>query len=400
MRTASLARLVSAAIAGGAAASPALADWSIRPEAAVEMRVFPSDPADPAQFETLQGGLVLTGDARWRSEDRDTQIRIEPFLRLDTQDEDRTYFDIREANLNHRFGDFDLTLGAAQVFWGVAESHNPVDVINQIDTLEDVDGDEKLGQPMVRLSWRGDYGLFEAYYLPFFRERRFPGPEGRLRTRPVVDEDAAVFTRDGDEFAGDFALRFANRFGDVDLGLHAFYGTGRDPDLVFDPTTAALRPVYRRLMQFGADAQYTSGPWLLKAEAVAGEFGDETFFAGVAGFEYTFFDLAETGIDLGVIAEYLYDDRGDLNQPRAIFDNDVFAGARLTLNDIADTELLAGAIIDHDTGAVQGSVEYQRRIGERTLLEAEIRIFEGSKDPFVSSFSKDDFATIRLTYFF
>ncbi|MEO0359459.1 MAG: hypothetical protein AAF322_00010 [Pseudomonadota bacterium] len=389
-----------AAAAGGAPAGPAAADLTVRPEALVELRLFLSGPADPRQFEALQGAVALTGEARWRSEDRAAQIRVEPYLRLDQQDDERTYFDLREASFDYRFGDFDLTLGASQVFWGVAEAHNPVDIINQIDALEDVDGDEKLGQPMARLSWRGGFGLFEAYYMPFFRERGFPGVDGRLRTVPAVDGDAAVFTRDGDEFAGDFAVRYANRFGDVDLGVHAFYGTGRDPDLVFDAGSGLLVPVYRRLAQTGVDAQFTDGPWLLKAEGVLGEFADDVFFAGVAGFEYTFFDVAETGADLGLIAEYLYDERGDLNQPRAIFDNDVFAGARITLNDVADTELLAGAIVDHDTGAVQASVEFQRRIGERSLLEAEFRQFSGSKDPFVGSLTRDDYFTLRLIYFF
>ncbi|MEL6677199.1 MAG: hypothetical protein AAFQ51_00760 [Pseudomonadota bacterium] len=385
-----------------ALAAPAMGQSiDIRPEVGAELRVFPQEPRDPDQIETAQGSLILTGSARWRSDDRSTQVEVEPYLRLDSGDEERTYGDLREASLSWRGDRTDVTFGVSQVFWGVAESHNPVDVINQIDTLEDVDGDEKLGQPMIRLSYQSDVGTVEAYYLPYFRTRGFPGEDGRFRTDPRVEDDKPRFEREDEEIAGDAALRYTNRFGDFDLGAHVFYGTSRDPALVFDRDAGVLRPVYPELAQGGLDVQFTRGPWLLKAEGVAGEVSGEAFYAGVAGFEYTVFDIGGNGLDLGLIGEYLGDSRDGKNgAPRAIFDNDVFVGARVTLNDISDTEFLAGAIVDHETGAVQASAEVQRRLGDFTLLELEGRIFDGSGDPLVEPIDRDDSLTVRLTRFF
>lgn len=370
---------------------------SITPEVALESRLFFEDPQFAEQFDHFQGGLILGGDLRWTSGNRNTRVLFEPYIRLDSADDERTYADIRELSVTRRRGDWDVLVGISQVFWGVAESRNVVDIINQFDTIEDFDQGEKLGQPMVRVSRRTDIGTFEAYYLPFFREQFFPGKDGRLRFDPVVDTGRATFERSGEEWAGDFALRYANVFGSFDLGLHAFHGTSRPPLLSPNEDVSVLNPFYQELNQAGIDLQYTKGPWLLKFEGAGIDVGGDTFFSGVGGFEYTFFDVRASGIDLGVIGEYLYDGRDLVLAPVNIFENDIFAGTRITFNDVQDTEILAGAIVDTDTGAIIGSVEFQRRIGSRMLLEVEGRYFNGGDDPFVDAFADDSHVTFRLT---
>lgn len=383
-------------------AVPALAQGiDFRPEVGIEVRLFPDDPHFGDQFDTAQGALILTGEGRWRSEDRDTRILFEPLLRIDSQDEERTYLDIREASLSHEINrDWDVLVGISQVFWGVAESRNVVDVINQFDTLEDVDEGEKLGQPMIRVSRRGDFGTLEAYYLPFFRERLFPGADGRLRTQPIISNDVTRYERGGEEWAGDFALRYTNRFGGFDLGLHGFHGTSRNPRLDFNPATAELEPFYPELTQGGLDLQWTSDAWLLKGEAIVGDMLGERFVSAVGGFEYTFFDVSGSVWDVGVIGEYLYDDRNQALLPNTLFENDVFLGTRITLNDVQDTEILAGAIIDDQTGGVFATAEFQRRIGDTMLLEVEARAFAAEDDPFIAALEADDHVLIRLTRFF
>ncbi|MEO1686532.1 MAG: hypothetical protein AAFU61_01360, partial [Pseudomonadota bacterium] len=117
-------------------------------------------------------------------------------------------------------------------------------------------------------------------------------------------------------------------------------------------------------------------------------------------FEYTFFDMAATGLDLGVIGEHLHDTRGRGRSAEPLFGSDVFAGARLTWNDVQDTELLGGAILDYESGAIQASIEFQRRIGDRTVLEVEGRAFDGSGDALVEPLSADPVIVMRVTRFF
>lgn len=375
--------------------------FDFRPELGIESRFFLNGPAFPEQDDSIQASMILSGEGRWRSSDRDTRILFEPFVRIDSVDDERSYVDIREASISHEINrDWDVLVGVSQVFWGVAESRNVVDVINQFDTVEDIDEGEKLGQPMIRLTRRSDIGTVELYYLPFFRERRFPGDEGRLRTEPIVSNSIARYERSGEEWAGDVALRYTHRWGGFDFGAHGFYGTSRNPRLDFNPSTEQLEPFYPELTQGGIDLQWTSGAWLLKAEVVAANMLGETFISTVSGFEYTFFDVSGSGWDVGMIGEYLYDDRDQQRLPATLFENDVFLGTRITLNDIQDTELLAGAIMDEKTDGIFASAEFQRRIGNHLLLQVEARLFVADDDPLIEPISSDDFVTLRLTRYF
>ncbi|MEM1191605.1 MAG: hypothetical protein AAGI72_23940 [Pseudomonadota bacterium] len=366
----------------------------------MESRGFFDDPQFEDQFAGAQSAVILTGNLQWTSGDRSVRAAFEPFLRLDSRDSKRSYADLREASVTRRSGEWDILAGVTRVFWGVAESRNVVDVINQFDSVEDFDQGEKLGQPTLRLGRRLPFGRVEAYYLPYFREQRLPGPTGRLRFNPPVDMESARYERSGGEWAGDVALRYSHSLGSFDLGVHAFYGTSRNPVLALDSNGDALIPEYQELSQAGADMQYTRGAWLLKFEGVALALGGESFLSSVAGLEYTFFNVRSSGADIGVIAEYLYDGREGFDLPPQVFDNDLFAGMRVTANDSQDTELLAGVIRDRKTRAVIASLEFQRRLGATTLLEIEGRYFDGADDPLVRAFDRDSHITLRLTRYF
>ncbi|MEL6584910.1 MAG: hypothetical protein AAFQ36_13860 [Pseudomonadota bacterium] len=380
------------------AAGPATANgWRVQPEATVEGRVFLSDPAFGGQESGPQGTLILSGTADWRSDDRNWIGKLEPYARIDSLDKERNLFDLREASLTYRGRQTQLSGGIGQFFWGVAESRNVVDVLNQIDATEDVDGAQKLGQPFLRVSQRTDIGTFDAYYLPVFRERDFPGQVDRLRTNPLVNDDAR-YGRDGEQTAGDFALRYTEQFDAFDLGLSAFHGTSRDPVLRF--SGGALTPFYPELNQVGVDAVRVDGAWLFKGELAAGVVGGEGFTAAVAGAEYTLYGVTDGGADLGLIAEWLYDDRDGANQPLTPLDNDLFVGTRFVLNDFSDTELLFGGFYDPDTQGMQASAEFSRRVGDQTLLELEGRLFDAGDDTLIQTLEDDDLMTLRLTRFF
>ena len=69
------------------------------------------------------------------------------------------------------------------MFWGVTELRHLVDIINQTDLVENLDGEQKLGQPMVQLTLLKDWGTLDFFAMPYFRERTFTGPDGRPRPR-------------------------------------------------------------------------------------------------------------------------------------------------------------------------------------------------------------------------
>ena len=367
----------------------------------LEDRAFVQDPRFEDQFDGHQLSLIVNPEFMYDAEGGHHQFSFVPFLRLDARDEERKHFDVREAYWRYVGDDWEILAGLDTVFWGVTESRHLVNVINQIDQVEDIDQEDFLGQPMVDLTVQLDWGRLDLFALPGFRERTFPGNDGRLRTALPVDEDAAEFESDLEVLHVDAAIRYSHFIGDWDIGAHYFYGTGREPRLVPNAAGTRLEPRYDLINQVGVDIQYTTDAWLWKFEGIVREGQGDTFAAAVGGFEYTFFDILETDADFGVLGEYLYDGRDRDDAPVTSLDNDIFVGARLALNDVQNLSALVGTVIDIDNQSTSLFLEVERRIGDNWKVELESRWFLGvdKKDP-MESLQDDDFITLRLSRYF
>jgi len=342
---------------------------------AAEGRFFTQSALRPEQ-RAYDFSLVLQPELSyaWAS-DRD-RITFVPFARLDQQDSHRTHGDIRELYWLHVGERWKLRLGLAKVFWGVTESQHLVDIINQTDLVENIDGEDKQGQPMINLTLLRSWGTLDFFVLPGFRERTFPGPHGRLRPIPRVDPEQVCFTSRLGRAHVDAAIRWAHRFGDWDIGLVHFYGTSREPLLLPGMTSTGqpvLVPRYDIINQTSMDLQWTTGSWLWKLETITRSGQGDRFAALTAGFEYTFGNVLDSGANLGVLAEYLFDSRGQAVPP--FFADHIFIGLRLALNDVQSTEALVGSIVDRVSGATVFSLEASRRVGERWKLSLEVRVF-------------------------
>ncbi len=325
-----------------------------------------------------------------------------PFARIDSADDERSHVDIRELNIVWPGDSWELRLGIGKVFWGVTEFLHLVDIINQTDLVENIDGEDKLGQPMVKLSITRDWGVVDLFVLPYFRERTFPGEKGRLRTALVVDTDKARYESSAEEHHIDLALRYSHTLGDWDFGIYHFRGTGREPTLlagVNNRLEPVLIPFYEQIDQTGLDVQWVAGSWLFKLEAIYRDGQGDGFFAGTGGFEYTITRILGTPMDLGVIGEYAYDDRGD--ESTAFLENDAMAGLRLAVNDAAGTEFLFGMAQDVGDSARGFSLEASRRFGNNWKLSLESRTFcdQPHDDPF-SGLRDDDFLQMVIAYYF
>jgi len=369
--------------------------------AALQTRAFWQDPAWAGQDDrALQGAVELTTEIRWSDDTGSRRASLIPFLRWDGTDDDRSLADLREAYWAIAGDDYELLVGANTVFWGVTESVHLVDIVNQTDFAGDIDGEDKLGQPMVSLTLQRDWGELVAFVLPYFRERNFAGSDGRLRTPMPVDAGRALYESSRAEHHLDLALRYSHYVGDIDIGLSAFSGTSREPRFVPDGDGRSLLPVYDRIDQFGVDLQYTNEAWLWKLEAIARNAATQSFAAAVGGFEYTYYQVRESAIDVGLLLEYQYDGRNE-SEPVTIADNDVFVGTRIALNDIQDTAVLAGASYDIRTGETFVNVEAERRFGEDWFAELRIRVFTGAGpgDP-TFWLQSDDYAELNIARHF
>ncbi len=325
-----------------------------------------------------------------------------PYLRLDSADRERSHFDIRELFYLMVYENYEVGIGVRKVFWGVTESQHLVDIVNQTDLVDAFDEEEKLGQPMINVSVPGEWGILDLFILPYFRERTFQGKEGRLRLPLVVDTDQAVYESSAGEYHTDLALRWSHYIGDWELAVSHFRGTGREPTLLAGTNPEGepvLVPFYEQINQTGVEAQKIWGEWLWKLEAIVRSGQGDTYGAWTGGFEYTFIGIGGTMMDLGVLGEWSHDTRGD--EATTPFENDLMFGLRLTANDIASTEALAGIVQDMDTTARSIYIESSRRFGDHLKVIVEARTFlDLPRDDRFYAISNDDFIQLDLAYYF
>jgi len=367
---------------------------------AAELRWFPQSPKFARQFSGAEASVVVNPEFRYKVEGDGVQISVIPFLRLSGRDAERTHADIREAYVAQRLGDWDYLVGINKVFWGVAESRHLVNIINQTDSIEDTDDEDKLGQPMINVGVQKDWGRVDVFVLPGFRERPFSGSTGRLRTDATVDDGQAVIESGAGNAHVDFAGRYSHVIGDWDVGVSLFHGLSREARLPMG-IGGRRAPHYDLITQGGVDLQYTVEAWLWKFEGIVREGHGNPFAAGVGGFEYTFFQVAGGAADVGLLAEGHWDGRDPATAPATSFDNDLFVGARLALNDIDDSQALAGGVIDAEDGTISLFVEAERRIGNAWKIAAEARLLANvERGNAVAPFERDSFVNLRLSRYF
>ena len=395
------------------AAGAAAQTLDLSGDLSLQARWYPESPALPGQ-RSGTGGLVVE-PTLYGETARGTSFTVTPFYRYDSADSERTHADLREAYLL-AYGDrgeisWELRLGFDRVFWGVAELHNLVDIVNQSDLVEHPRDRPKLGQPMAHLTISGDWGIAETFVLPYHRKRAFPGRSGRNRSGRPIDEDA-LYESGAEERHVDVAVRYGNAVGLLDFGLSAFAGTSREPVFLAGrrsgppPATGTpLVPYYEQIRQFGVDAQLTTEPWLYKVEAIhrggarnlPGR--EEDYGAFSLGVERTFHGVFGSRADLTSLAEWHYDDRA--SRATTVWANDLFVSGLLAFNDVRGTELVAGLLGDlrHDHRTL--NLELKRRLSNNWTVRLE-GIANLSADPRDLTYDgrRDSFLGVDFTFSF
>ena len=411
--------LAASVLAVEARAEIEFAAWELSGRVSLESRYFPRTGIDPSHQSSNTNGFVLepklyVEDVEGRS------VTVLPFFRYDSADPVRTHWDLREAYVL-LFGElgeneWEVRLGADRVFWGVTESQHLVDIVNQIDFLEHPNGEVKLGQPMVHVTWTADWGVLEFFGLPYHRPRIFPGQGGRLRFAGLLDDERVEYESAAGEWHQDFAARYSHSFGPLDIGVSMFNGTSREASLICLPPACQPTgisdasnvwiPYYAQIRQFGLDAQLTLDAWLFKLEAMhrsgdrnalgreqeyglaygaveagTGGFDDlvgtlrkEEYVAAVVGGEYTFYSVFGSTADIGLLAEWNYDERGRQALPRRqplTLDNDFFFGALLAFNDVESTEIKVAFLTDASRATRTLAAEFDRRLSDQWSLHVE-----------------------------
>lgn len=389
------------------AAVPVCAEIDLRGSLGLETRYY-------LDAEELQSSIFM--EPEWYWENGASAVTLKPFARVDSLDSERTHADLREAFYQYVGRGWELRAGVNKIFWGVTESQHLIDVINQTDYLEGFDGEDKLGQPMLQLTGINAWGIVDAFIMPYFREREFPGKYGHFNySHSLATASGPVFLNavfadaqyesSREEQHWDTAVRYSHNLGSFDIGLSYFSGTRRDPSLqvtALNPLekTIAFQPYYGLMEQWGLDVQATLGSWLWKLEALSRNQEAEDYTAAVAGFEYTFYGVSDRGSDLGLLLEFNWDERG--KTATTPLQNDLFVGGRYTWNDEQSSEFLLGLVQDLDNShSYMAKLEASRRLGDsyRISLDAWAFNSDNSSD-LLYVIRTEDFIQLTLEKFF
>ncbi len=375
-------------------------EFEVRGNIEVQGRFFTEEALFPSQHDQ-QISLAAAPEFFWSWNDNKDSLEFVPSARVDQHDSERTHVDIRELSWVHVGDDWETRVGIRRDFWGVTEFQHLVDIINQSDSVEDIDNEDKLGQPMINLSVVKDWGIVDFYILPYFRERTFAGPEGRPGI-PFIDVDNALYESNQKEEHVDYAVRWSHSLDDIDVALSWFEGTSRNPQLQprfsidFEPV---LVPYYQQISQQGIELQANLESALLKLEVIHNNNSLQDFWALQGGIEYSQYGVFDSNADLGWLVEWGWDERG--TDGNSNFQNDLFFGNRLALNDVDSSELLFGFSYDLDLESTSVLLEATRRYGENIKLSLDVRLFESNdpQDP-TYLFRRDDHIQLTAQYFY
>ena len=331
-------------------------------------------------------------------EDGETIFHFKSRFRKDSQDTNRNLLDIQELYFLSIGESREIKYGVSKEFWGVTETNHRVDIINQTDFTEALDGEEKLGQPMIKVSFEESWGNLDIYALLGFRERKFFGKEGRLTLPVMIDKDESVYESSAEDSRTDFAIRWSNYYDQLDIAISYFSGNSREPRIIpIDEASSKMIPLYETIDQVGVELTYLIGSLALKAEIISRSGQEERFSASTAGFEYTQVGILDSRLDLGWVVEANHDDR--LKSSPAVL------GTRLTMNDISDTQILSGFIYDERSEEIGFLLEATRRLGDCCLVSVEGMYFDdinedNNETKLFSPFKEDDFLRMEFIYYF
>ena len=379
---------------GSVAPAHAKSGWKSKGQLTLEGRIF-SDDNDGL---TVDEGLGLLGRLEVSHRHRPFKEKARVYGRLDVRDFNRTVFIVEELWAEFKLGDLRIRAGADLLNWTATEAFHPADIINARNLDSDVENYEKLGEPMVRISYDLGVGSLTAYFFPYYTEPLFPAASSRLSFIPptILLGPTIRMKANGelteDEFGPQGAIRFAQSIGSIDMSLHVVHHMDRSqPEVLIDSNTGVPRPLFRTVTQIGGTYQHVIDALILKIEAgyrIFAEpdrnlapFGlvqDRNHLQTAVGLEYGW--LIDGNVDFTLLAEvqsyFLVDE--DVRRNLGVFQRDALAGFRVSLNDVSSTELLVSTIIDlEDPEQILLNASFSRRILGNWGVSAAVRMVFG-----------------------
>lgn len=225
-------------------------DWKPRFESQISFKpaYYPASVGDdiPQVQSALEGTFEFSLKPRkW------LRFKLAPTLYADPlakSAREQVFFDVPEAYLDSRVGEWSFQLGLFSQTWGVTDVYNPLDVVNARRYFDPLNAGKR-GAPTVELKYDTGTWSAEAFYIPIQFPSILPGENSRWLPREIVVNRGSDFAQAQlpenlrYSYRGDEVLDRAldNNFG----GRFEYHGTGFDFSAVFfqgTPTAPAIFP--------------------------------------------------------------------------------------------------------------------------------------------------------------
>ncbi|MFT7681744.1 MAG: hypothetical protein ACI935_001212 [Moritella dasanensis] len=338
--------------------------------------------------------LFLKIEAELEADYNQIEFRGKLFSSLDQHDDKRNYLDVRQSALSYRVNEVTLSGGVNTFFWGVSETINILNTLNQIDFRESIDGKAKMGQTFVALDYEQNSNTTQILYLPDFRAIDYPD-----RPSPSIKiNDAAFFESGADN--GDFAIRSNWALDETEFSIAYFNGTRRDPLLLPTANFTSLTPYYIKTEYFAFDGIVFIHDVTLKAEVKVGEELNERYYAHNIGVEYSYYPDSDIIQNIVWVAEHLLDDRKE--QAETIGQNDIFFGAKVDAGELNEFNIRAILGIDLDNQSKYVDLSLAYRINDHLNINFKSNQFVdiSGEDSRLALIKDEDFTEVNLHYAF
>ena len=285
-------------------------------------------------------------------------------IKIDAKESDpnsSSNINFNEAYLDYSLSDMNVLIGNNIIFWGKNEFFNPVDVINSKDFSSGLAIGKKIGQPMINLKKYLSSSELDFYILP---SQSNIYPKSDIRSQQSLNISSSnLYSKGADNNNIGIALRWSGYLNEYDYGLSYYKGNTKDP--AFNVVSNTLVPNYSEITQIGLDLQATKGDYLFKGEIISrsNQYNAngliEEYHGSILGIEHSLYGVFEKNWDLANIIEYSSDSRGSKSHHG--FQNDLFYGARLVLNDIEDTQYFLSIQSDLEKNSRALTFNYESR---------------------------------------
>jgi len=296
----------------------------------------------------------------------------------DPKDTNRRYIYIKEAKVNLSYDDYDINFGQMIEFWGALEVYNITDTFNPSMIIKDPLSKEKLGNlgaeyiryfddselsfTLKFLESKVDFPYSNSIYYFFPKDTHLKTDLTQISLyRPTLFMKYNATYED--DFTFDYAFMIQN-------------GYDFQKKTYFDSTINTLNTSLYYATKISTFDTLMYDGWLVKLESsltYSEDLDISHYLHSGLGVEYGYDSIFGGDNSLILIGEYyryIQLSHSLLNELDLfqIYQNDIFIGGRFAFNDVGDSSLTLGMLIDVEYTESLATIVYSTRLNDESKL--------------------------------